>query len=171
MSPRPAFGPQHFKIKIAQPLHRLILLAPAHFPHKTKQVSVVKGEQAHLQCSAYGDIPMEISWKIEGQHISGDGDQRYTIREQPLAEGMVSELGIERTMRQDTAIFTCFAANSYGHDEMNIQLTVQEIPEAPRNVRVTEQLSRSIGLSWLHPYAGNTQITSYILQYKLGLGE
>lgn len=146
-------------------------LAPAHFPHKTKQISVVKGEQAHLQCSAYGDTPMEISWRMEGQHITADGDQRYSIREQILAGGMVSELGIERTLRQDTGIFSCFAANSYGHDEMNIQLTVQEIPEAPRNVRVNEQLSRSIGLSWSPPYAGNTQITSYIIQYKLGLGK
>lgn len=114
---------------------------------------------------------MEISWRMEGQHITADGDQRYSIREQILAGGMVSELGIERTLRQDTGIFSCFAANSYGHDEMNIQLTVQEIPEAPRNVRVTEQLSRSIGLSWSQPYAGNTQITSYIIQYKLGLGK
>lgn len=132
---------------------------------------MVKGEQAHLQCSAYGDTPMEISWRMEGQHITGDGDQRYSVREQVLAGGMVSELGIERTLRQDTGIFSCFAANSYGHDEMNIQLTVQEIPEAPRNVRVSEQLSRSIGLSWSPPYAGNTQITSYIIQYKLGLGK
>lgn len=113
---------------------------------------------------------MEILWKISGQHIIADGDPRYTIREQPLAEGMVSELGIERTIRQDTGVYTCSATNTYGHDEMHIQLIVQEIPEPPRNVRVLEQLSRSIGLSWTQPYAGNSPISNYIVQYKPGLG-
>lgn len=113
---------------------------------------------------------MEIQWKTAGQHISKDSDQRYTIRAQHLAEGMVSELSIERTIRQDTGIFTCIATNSYGNDEMNIQLIVQEIPEPPRNVRVMDQLSRSIGISWTQPYAGNSPITNYIVQYKPGSG-
>lgn len=114
---------------------------------------------------------MEIMWKMGGQHIIIDGDQRYSIRGQTLADGMVSELGIERTIRQDTGVFTCSASNAYGHDDMNIQLIVQEIPEPPRNVRVLEQLSRSIGLSWTQPYAGNSPINNYIVQYKPGLGK
>ncbi|XP_025832144.1 Down syndrome cell adhesion molecule-like protein Dscam2 isoform X2 [Agrilus planipennis] len=142
--------------------------APAHFPYKTKQVQVVKGEQAHLQCSAVGDTPMEIIWRLDGQQITDQVDKRYDIREQILAEGMVSELGIERTIRQDTGTFTCFASNAYGQDEMNVQLIVQEIPEPPKNVRVTEQLSRSIGLLWSEPYSGNSPIINYIVQYKLG---
>lgn len=51
---------------------------------------------------------------------------------------------------------------------MNIQLIVQEIPEAPRNVRVIDQQSRSIGISWTYPYAGNSPITNYVVQYKPG---
>lgn len=132
---------------------------------------MVKGEQAHLQCGAGGDTPMDILWKIGNQHISKDVDQRYSIREQTLAEGMVSELGIERTIRQDTGVFTCSATNAYGSDEMNIQLIVQEIPEPPRNVRVMDQLSRSISISWTFPYAGNSPITNYIVQYKPGAGK
>ncbi|XP_060519429.1 cell adhesion molecule Dscam2 isoform X3 [Cylas formicarius] len=142
--------------------------APARFIQKSKQIQVVKGEQAHLQCSANGDTPMQIIWKVGGQHISKEGDQRYSIREQALADGMVSELGIERTIRQDTGIFICAASNAYGSDDMNIQLIVQEIPEPPRNVRVMDQQSRSIGISWTYPYAGNSPITNYIVQYKPG---
>lgn len=149
----------------------LCFSAPAHFIQKSKTVQVVKGEQAHLQCSVLGDNPMEISWKMAGQHISNGVDQRYSIREQQLLEGMVSELGIERTIRQDTGIFTCSATNAYGNDDMNIQLIVQEIPEPPRNVRVMDQLSRSIGISWTQPYSGNGPITNYIVQYKPGSGK
>ena len=50
---------------------------------------------------------------------------RYTIREQLLDDGMVSELGISHTYRHDTGVLTCYASNAYGQDEMVIQLIVQ----------------------------------------------
>lgn len=43
---------------------------------------MVKGEQAHLQCSALGDTPMEMMWKMGSLHIVPDSDPRFTIREQ-----------------------------------------------------------------------------------------
>lgn len=132
---------------------------------------MVKGDQAHLQCTAVGDTPIEIMWKMGGQHIAETGDQKYTIREQLLADSMVSELGIALTTRQDTGIFSCYASNAYGRDTMNIQLIVQEIPEPPRNIRVTDQQARTIGLSWTQSYAGNSQINNYIVQFKLGSGK
>ncbi|CAH1168788.1 unnamed protein product [Phyllotreta striolata] len=159
------------KNKIGAGVSKVIYLrvnAPAYFAQKSKQIQVVKGEPAHMQCSALGDTPMEISWKVGGQHISKEGDQRYNIREQVLAEGMVSELGIERTIRQDTGIFICSASNAFGNDDMNIQLIVQEVSEPPRNVKVMDQLARSIGVSWTQPYAGNSPILNYIVQYKPG---
>ncbi|XP_071455064.1 cell adhesion molecule Dscam1, partial [Hetaerina americana] len=141
--------------------------APAYFPQKSKQMQVQKGEQAHLQCTAMGDTPIDITWKIGGQRIAEDMDKRYTIREQVLDDRMVSELGISHTYRHDTGILSCHASNSYGHDQMTIQLIVQEVPETPKNVRVSDQQSRSLQLSWTQPYAGNSPITSYIVQYKL----
>lgn len=53
--------------------------APAYFPQKTKQMQVQKGEQAHLQCTALGDTPIEIMWKIGGKRIGEDMDQRCII--------------------------------------------------------------------------------------------
>ncbi|KAF4524305.1 hypothetical protein B566_EDAN005361 [Ephemera danica] len=186
--------------------------APAYFPQKTKQIQVQKGEQAHLQCTALGDVPMEITWRIGGQRIAdldkrvyhdsiqrGIGGsiggrldeedealrgfvwRRYSTREQMLDDGMVSELGISHTYRHDTGVLSCFARNAYGEDEMTIQLIVQEVPEPPKNIRVSDQQSRSLQLSWTQPdqqsrslqlswtqpYAGNSPITNYIIQFKL----
>ncbi|PSN42210.1 hypothetical protein C0J52_11247 [Blattella germanica] len=141
--------------------------APAFFPQKTKQMQVQKGEQAHLQCTALGDTPIEIMWKVGGKRIGEDIDQRYSVREQVLDDGMVSELGISHTYRHDTGVLTCYASNAYGQDEMVIQLIVQEVPEMPKNIRVNDQQSRSLQLSWTQPYAGNSPITNYIIQYKL----
>lgn len=39
---------------------------------------------------------------------------RYTIREQVLDDGMVSELGIMHTFRHDTGVYICQASNSFG---------------------------------------------------------
>lgn len=46
-------------------------------------------------------------------------------------------------------------------------LSYAEIPEVPKNIRVNDQQSRSLQVSWTQPYAGNSPITKYIVQYKL----
>ncbi|KAI5693336.1 hypothetical protein M8J75_013991 [Diaphorina citri] len=140
--------------------------SPPHFPQKTKHVTVQKGEKAHLLCKAEGDNPLEIRWKNEGQRISEDVDSRYTIREQVLEDGMISELGIANVLRQDSGTLSCLATNYHGTAEMTIQLLVQETPEAPKNIRIAEESSRSLQISWTAPYSGNTAITQYIIQYK-----
>ncbi|KAI4469263.1 titin [Holotrichia oblita] len=129
---------------------------------------VSKDNEGQYLCEAKNNIGSGVS-KVIFLKVNGNNSLKrmfYTIH--ILLEGMVSELSIERTIRQDTTTFTCSATNAYGQDEMHIQLIVQEIPEAPRNVRVIEQLSRSIGLSWTLGFAGNSPINSYIVQYKLG---
>ncbi|XP_072160841.1 cell adhesion molecule Dscam1 [Bemisia tabaci] len=158
------------KNEIGSGVSKVIFLkvnAPAYFPQKSKQMQVKKGENAHLQCTALGDNPIEIMWKLNGQRISEDMDMRYSVREQVLDEGTVSELGIRQAHRHDTGVFTCYASNSYGQDEMNVQLIVQEPPEMPKNIRIMDQQSRSLQLSWTQSYAGNSPVINYIVQYKL----
>jgi len=57
----------------------LYFSAPAFFPQKMKQMQVQKGEQAHVQCTALGDTPIEIMWKIGGKRIGEDIDQRCSF--------------------------------------------------------------------------------------------
>ncbi|XP_063830982.1 cell adhesion molecule Dscam2 [Ostrinia nubilalis] len=151
-------------------LSKLIFLkvnAPARFPMKSKTVQVTVGQAAHLQCAASGDAPLEVSWRTAHHHtIAHHLDTRYTIREQVLDDGLVSELTILQTYRQDTGALTCRTSNTYGQDEMLIHLVVQEVPEMPKNIRIIDQQSRSIQISWTQPYAGNSPIINYIVQYK-----
>lgn len=90
----------------------------------------------------------------------------YTIREQILDDGMVSELGISHTYRQDTGMYICQASNTFGQDETSIHLIVQEVPEQPKNLRINGQQSRSLQLTWSQPFAGNSPIMEYHVQYK-----
>jgi len=50
---------------------------------------------------------------------------RYTIREEILPNGVLSDLSIKRTDRSDTAVFTCLATNSFGSDDTTINMIVQ----------------------------------------------
>lgn len=50
---------------------------------------------------------------------------------------------------------------------MSIHLTVQEIPEQPKNLRINAQQSRSLQLTWSQPFAGNSPIEEYHIQYKV----
>lgn len=95
---------------------------------------------------------------------------RYTIREQILDDGMVSELGISHTYRQDTGMYICQASNAFGQDEMSMHLIVQEVPEQPKNLRINAQQSRSLQLTWSQPFAGNSPIEEYHVQYKVITG-
>ncbi|XP_037045508.1 Down syndrome cell adhesion molecule-like protein Dscam2 isoform X1 [Bradysia coprophila] len=142
---------------------------PAHFSTKNKQISVAKGKQVHVQCNVQGDTPIDIKWKIQNtqQHLDESLDTRYTIREQVLDDGMVSELGISHTYRQDTGMYICQASNAFGQDEMSMHLIVQEVPEQPKNLRINAQQSRSLQLTWSQPFAGNSPIEEYHVQYKV----
>lgn len=141
---------------------------PAHFTVRSKQVYIAKGKQVHLQCNVVGDTPVEVKWKVQTtqQYIDESTDARYSIREQTLDDGMVSELGISHTYRQDSGIYVCMANNAFGQDELLIQLVVQEVPESPKNLRINSQQSRSIQISWNVPFSGNSQIEEYIIQHK-----
>lgn len=42
-----------------------------------------------------------------------------------------------------------------------------EVPEIPFGLKVLDKSGRTVQLSWLAPYDGNSPITRYIVEYKL----
>lgn len=50
---------------------------------------------------------------------------RYTIREEILPNGVLSDLSIKSTERTDSALFTCVATNAFGSDDTSINMIVQ----------------------------------------------
>jgi len=47
------------------------------------------------------------------------------VRNHPMEDGVMSELGIAHTYRADTGALSCLASNAYGQDEMKTTLIVQ----------------------------------------------
>lgn len=138
---------------------------PARFAEKFSVVQAKSGESAKLECNATGDQPLTVNWFKEESKLSKRGGENFEIYETMTAGGINSVLVIRTVSRADGMTYKCIGENEYGNDERLIKLMVVEVPSRPMNVRVKDAWSRSASLVWSTPFAGNSPITSYIIQY------
>ncbi|XP_049833932.1 Down syndrome cell adhesion molecule-like protein Dscam2 isoform X19 [Schistocerca gregaria] len=145
--------------------------APPHFEIKLRNQTSRRGEPAVLQCEARGEKPIGILWNMNNKRLDPKSDNnRYTIREEILPNGVLSDLSIKRTEREDSALFTCVATNAFGSDDTSINMIVQEVPEVPDGLKVLDKSGRSVQLSWAAPYDGKSPIKRYLIEFKHAKG-
>ncbi|XP_076329989.1 cell adhesion molecule Dscam1-like [Tachypleus tridentatus] len=154
---------------LGQPISSAISLtvhSPPNFRSKFSTQTLQKGERATVPCNSIGEKPIFIQWLKNGKKFSPSDQRRYIYREDPTPEGKLAEITIPSTTRDDSAIYTCIARNEFGEDSMNAQVTIQEVPDIPNNIRVEKITSRDLVLSWSPPYNGNSDITEYNVQWR-----
>ncbi|GAB6033412.1 Down syndrome cell adhesion molecule-like protein 1 [Chamberlinius hualienensis] len=139
---------------------------PARFDLDSMNVTAQRTSSTKLRCVATGDQPVEITWSKHGRRLNLISNPRFCVEQTPTTNGMSSELLISEVERGDGGVYSCLTRNHYGRDEIFIYLAVQERPEFPMGVKVTEQNSRSAQMSWLRPFDGNAQIGHYVVQFK-----
>ncbi|XP_059046528.1 cell adhesion molecule Dscam2 isoform X45 [Achroia grisella] len=144
--------------------------APPQFEIKMRNQTARRSEPAVLQCQAKGEKPIGIIWNMNNKRLEPKLDPRYTIREEILSGGVVSDLSIRRTERSDSALFTCVATNTFGSDDTSINMIIQEVPEAPYGLKVLDKSGRTVQLSWAAPYDGNSPIKKFLIEYKRAKG-
>lgn len=118
-----------------------------------------------MECNATGDQPLTVNWFKEDNKLSKRGGENFEIYETTTGTGVNSVLVIRTVGRADGLTYKCVTENEYGNDERLIKLMVVEVPSRPLNVRVKDAWSRSSSLVWSTPFAGNSPIVSYIIQY------
>ncbi|XP_072155021.1 cell adhesion molecule Dscam1 isoform X2 [Bemisia tabaci] len=144
--------------------------APPQFEFKLKNQTSRRGEPAVLQCEAKGEKPIGILWNMHNKRLDPKSDNRYTIHEEILPNGVLSDLSIKATERGDSALFTCVATNAFGSDDTSINMIIQEVPEVPYGLKVLDKSGRSVQLAWSAPYDGNSPIKRYVIEYKISKG-
>lgn len=141
---------------------------PAQFVDGEEKFSVSnvkKGASASIRCRCIGDEPLSIQWHRDKQLIDSKQVSRYDHHETRTEQGLSSEMTIRSTERADNAVYSCVVRNEYGQQERSVKLLVLEVPESPRDVRIVDVWSKSVSISWSHPFNGNSQVTKYVLSY------
>ncbi|KAK8756136.1 hypothetical protein V5799_001156 [Amblyomma americanum] len=135
---------------------------PPQFKEAFKALHVRRGETLHAKCAVHaGDPPVVFGWEKNYRPLHNCS--RCVTR----SDSYASEFTLLTTLRSDTAIYTCVAQNDIGKATTVLHVVVQEPPDAPSNLVLTNYTSRTASLHWQAPFDGNSEILKYKVQYKL----
>ncbi|XP_053609899.1 cell adhesion molecule Dscam1-like isoform X1 [Plodia interpunctella] len=152
---------------VGSPLTKTVAVAvnePARFELTSHNMTARRDAPATLVCDVRGDSPIRVTWAHNMNHLDLN-TYRLSISEAKTDSGLRSQLYISRADRQDSGVYKCQAVNAYGHSDHYIYLSVQESPDTPHSLSVTELLSRHVRLSWSQGFDGNSPLVGYTLQY------
>ncbi|XP_075732215.1 cell adhesion molecule Dscam1-like isoform X1 [Rhipicephalus microplus] len=141
-----------------------------HVSGMSRVLQARRGAEVTIQCHVTGDEPISISWGRDGSPLAPFQITKYVLKEENDERGRLSTLKIRTAERSDSVTFSCTASNPFGKDTGSSRVIVQEVPDAPEDLRVAEVTSNVVSLVWTAPYAGNSPITSYSIIYQPTLG-
>uniref|UniRef100_A0A8C7XTG8 Sidekick cell adhesion molecule 1a n=1 Tax=Oryzias sinensis TaxID=183150 RepID=A0A8C7XTG8_9TELE len=116
---------------------------------------VIKGTTAVLECNATHDSRINIRYCVP---VLSSGGGRVSVRQ--------GSLSIGQTWSGDIGDYTCTVTSRAGNDSHTARLEVIELPHSPRSLtaRLNDSDSRSVLLSWLRPFDGNSPLLYYVLE-------
>uniref|UniRef100_A0A8C4ZXH8 Sidekick cell adhesion molecule 1 n=1 Tax=Gadus morhua TaxID=8049 RepID=A0A8C4ZXH8_GADMO len=121
---------------------------------------VIKGTTATLDCNAQHDPRVDISfqWHRSGTLVRPSSGGRVSVRQGSLTIG--------QTWSGDIGDYTCTVTSRAGNDSRSARLEVIELPHSPRSLaaQLNDSDSRSVHLSWLRPFDGNSPLLHYLLE-------
>uniref|UniRef100_A0A671KTN5 Protein sidekick-1-like n=1 Tax=Sinocyclocheilus anshuiensis TaxID=1608454 RepID=A0A671KTN5_9TELE len=125
---------------------------------------VIKGTTAVLNCATIHDprvtslILLRYAWKKGTKPLSVSTGGRVSMKE--------GSLHISQTWSGDIGDYTCRVISPAGNDSKTARLEVIELPHSPRNLQVAlnETDSRTVLLSWVRPFDGNSPLLRYIIE-------
>uniref|UniRef100_A0A8D0G947 Sidekick cell adhesion molecule 1 n=1 Tax=Sphenodon punctatus TaxID=8508 RepID=A0A8D0G947_SPHPU len=129
--------------------------------HPPEDSTVIKGTTAGLQCEATHDprISIRYVWKKDSVIINPSSSSRLTVEKD-------GTLLISQTWSGDIGDYTCEVISLGGNDSRTARLEVIELPHAPQNLvaSLNSSYSRSVLLSWVRPFDGNSPVLYYIVE-------
>ncbi|XP_035501561.2 neural cell adhesion molecule L1-like protein isoform X3 [Scophthalmus maximus] len=130
-----------------------------------RDVQIVSGTTAQLMCQAEHDKSLrstfEVVWRKDGEEIplSFEENSRYVVD-----DGMLQIMNVNLS---DQGIYSCIARTLLDEDSATALLTVLDVPDAPRNLQLSElQSPRNVSLSWVPGIDHNSSVTEFIVEYE-----
>uniref|UniRef100_A0A3Q1ILW5 Neural cell adhesion molecule L1 n=1 Tax=Anabas testudineus TaxID=64144 RepID=A0A3Q1ILW5_ANATE len=120
---------------------------------------------AQLRCQPEYDKSLqssfEVVWRKDGEEIllSLGENSRYLVDNEMLQ--------IMNVNLSDQGRYTCIARTDLDEDNATLFLTVLDVPDAPKNLVISElQSPRNISLSWVPGSDHNSSVTEFIVEYE-----
>ncbi|XP_030404851.1 neuronal cell adhesion molecule isoform X19 [Gopherus evgoodei] len=124
---------------------------------------IQRGGQVSFECTIKHDptlIPT-ITWVKDNGELPDD--ERFIIHKDSLAIMNVTD--------KDDGTYTCVANTTLDSVSASAVFTVVDRPNPPFDLELTDQLERSIQLSWIPGYDNNSPITNFVIEYEDGMHE
>uniref|UniRef100_A0A7N9AKS5 Neural cell adhesion molecule L1-like protein n=1 Tax=Mastacembelus armatus TaxID=205130 RepID=A0A7N9AKS5_9TELE len=125
-----------------------------------QDVQIISGTTAQLMCQTEYDKSLQSTFKVvwtkDGKEIpfSLEKNSRYFVD-----NGMLQIMNVNLS---DQGMYTCIARTSLDEDNATALLTVLDVPDAPKNLEISELESpRNVRLSWVPGSDHNKFIVEY----------
>ncbi|XP_027872094.1 cell adhesion molecule L1-like a isoform X1 [Xiphophorus couchianus] len=129
-----------------------------------QDVQISSGKLARLMCRSEYDRSLqgtfEVIWRKDGEEIfrSSENSFRYNMEGDQL---QIRDLNIS-----DQGRYTCIARTSLDEDTATAFLTVLDTPDAPMSLKISDQESRNVTLSWIPGSDHNSSVREFVVEYE-----
>nr|KAF6347351.1 sidekick cell adhesion molecule 1 [Pipistrellus kuhlii] len=122
---------------------------------------VIKGTTATLRCGATHDprVALRYVWRKDNVVLAPPSSSRVLVEQD-------GSLLISQTWSGDIGDYTCEVTSEGGSDARTARLEVIELPHPPQNLlaRLDAVHSRTVLLSWVRPFDGNSAVLRYVVE-------
>ncbi|KAM4737048.1 cell adhesion molecule L1-like a isoform 2-T3 [Anableps anableps] len=129
-----------------------------------QDVQISSGNWTQLTCRPAYDKSLqdtfEVIWRKDGEEIfrSSKESSRYIMKGDLLE--------IRNVNLSDQGMYTCIARTSLDEDTATAFLTVLDVPDAPVSLKISDQESRNVTLSWIPGSDHNSSVTEFVVEYE-----
>ncbi|XP_061021249.1 neuronal cell adhesion molecule isoform X5 [Dama dama] len=136
---------------------------PTRIIKQPEYAVVQRGSTVSFECKVKHDhtlIPT-VTWLKDHGELPSDG--RFTVDKDHLVVTDVSD--------DDGGTYTCVANTTLDNVSASAVLSVVDVPNPPFDLELTDQLDRSVQLSWTPGDDNNSPITKFIIEYEDAMHE
>uniref|UniRef100_A0A3B5L572 Uncharacterized protein n=1 Tax=Xiphophorus couchianus TaxID=32473 RepID=A0A3B5L572_9TELE len=123
------------------------------FVNEPKKANQGIGKLARLMCRSEYDRSLqgtfEVIWRKDGEEIFRSSENSFR------------DLNIS-----DQGRYTCIARTSLDEDTATAFLTVLDTPDAPMSLKISDQESRNVTLSWIPGSDHNSSVREFVVEYE-----
>ncbi|XP_034820703.2 neuronal cell adhesion molecule isoform X20 [Pan paniscus] len=151
------------KLGMAKNEVHLEIKDPTWIVKQPEYAVVQRGSMVSFECKVKHDhtLSLTVLWLKDNRELPSD--ERFTVDKDHLVVADVSD--------DDSGTYTCVANTTLDSVSASAVLSVVDVPNPPFDLELTDQLDKSVQLSWTPGDDNNSPITKFIIEYEDAMHE